>query len=66
VYYIVRNGWYLLFKVKQIHKEERSAILKNHMKLLKNDFLYNDQLGKVYGYALLGTFHFFIRKMGKK
>jgi rhamnosyltransferase len=66
VYYIVRNGWYLLFKVKQIHKEERKAILLNHMKLLKNDFLYNDELAKVYGYALLGTFHFFINKMGKK
>ena len=66
VYYIVRNGWYLLFKVKQIHKEERKAILKNHIKLLKNDFLYNDELAKVYGYALLGTFHFLINKMGKK
>jgi hypothetical protein len=52
--------------VKQIHKEERKAILLNHMKLLKNDFLYNDELAKVYGYALLGTFHFLIGKIGKK
>ena len=66
VYYIVRNGWYLLFKVKHIHKEERKAILINHLKLLKNDFLYHDELAKVYGYALLGTFHFLINKMGKK
>jgi rhamnosyltransferase len=66
VYYMVRNGWYMLFKVKQINKQERKAILLNHMKLLKNDFIYNDQLGKVYAYALLGTYHFFIHKMGKK
>ena len=66
VYYIIRNGWYMLFRVKLIHKKERKATLINHMMLLKNDFLYNDQLGKVYLYALLGTFHFLINKMGKK
>ncbi len=66
VYYIVRNGLYLLFKVNHVDKKARKAILFDHMKMLKNDFLYNDHLGRVYLNALRGGFDFLINKMGKK
>jgi rhamnosyltransferase len=65
-YYIIRNGLYLLFKVKHVSKEAKHKILFQHMKLLKNDFLYNDRLIDVYKYALLGVYDFLKNKMGKK
>lgn len=66
VYYIVRNGLYLLFKVNHIDKKARKLILFDHLKMLKNDFLYNDQLGSVYLNTLLGVYDFLRNKMGKK
>jgi rhamnosyltransferase len=66
VYYIIRNGLYLLFKVNHVDKKARKAILFDHMKMLKNDFLYNDHLSAVYVNALLGVYDFFLNKMGKK
>ena len=66
VYYIIRNGLYLLFKVNHVDKKARKAILFDHMKMLKNDFLYNDHLGAVYVNALQGVYDFLLNKMGKK
>jgi len=66
VYYIVRNGLYLLFKVNHLDKKARKAILFDHMKMLKNDFLYNDHLFQVYKNACLGVIDFLRNKMGKK
>jgi rhamnosyltransferase len=66
VYYIIRNGLYLLFKVNHIDKKARKAILFDHMKMLKNDFLYNDHLGAVYVNAAQGVNDFLFNKMGKK
>ena len=66
VYYIVRNGLYLLYQVQHVDKKAREAILFNHMKMLKNDFLYNDRLGEVYLNALQGVYDFLMDKMGKK
>lgn len=65
-YYIVRNGLYLLFKVKHVSRRAKNKILFQHMKLLKNDFLYNDRLYDVYKYAFLGAYDFLKNKMGKK
>jgi rhamnosyltransferase len=66
VYYIVRNGLYLLFKVHHLDKQARKAILFDHMKMLKNDFLYNDHLFQVYKNAFLGIVDFLRNRMGKK
>lgn len=66
VYYIIRNGLYLLFKVNHVDKKARKAILFDHMKMLKNDFLYNDHLSAVYVNALQGVYDFLLNKMGKK
>lgn len=66
VYYIVRNGLYLLFSVSHVNKKARKAILFDHMKMLKNDFLYNDNLLQVYKNAFLGVWDFLRNKMGKK
>jgi len=66
VYYIVRNGLYLLYKVQHVDKKAREVILFNHMKMLKNDFLYNDRLGEVYTNALQGVYDYLMNKMGKK
>ncbi len=66
VYYIVRNGLYLLFRVNYVNKQSRKAILFDHMKMLKNDFLYNDNLYQVYKNAFVGIFDFLRNKMGKK
>jgi rhamnosyltransferase len=66
VYYIIRNGLYLLFKVNHVDKKARKAILFDHMKMLKNDFLYNDHLGAVYVNAAQGVYDFLFNKMGKK
>lgn len=66
VYYIIRNGLYLYFKVNHIDKKARKLILFDHMKMLKNDFLYNDHLGRVYLNAMQGIYDFLRNKMGKK
>lgn len=65
VYYIIRNGLYLLYsdkKATQIQKKD----IKRTMIVVKNDFIYNPQLFKVYKYALLGVLDFLAKKMGKR
>ncbi len=66
VYYIVRNGLYMLFRVSHINKKARKSILVGHLKMLKNDFLYNDNLFQVYKNTVIGFFDFFRNKMGKR
>jgi len=65
VYYIIRNGLYLLFRNKELTNIQKKDI-KRTMMVVKNDFIYNSQLFKVYKYALLGIWHFLTKKMGKR
>lgn len=65
VYYIIRNGLYLLFRNKECTSVQKKDI-KRTMMVVKNDFIYNSQLFKVYKYALLGVWDFLTRKMGKR
>lgn len=65
VYYIVRNGFYMMFRLKHLGKVEKQNILLDHMKMLKNDFIYNDKLIDVYKFAFLGFIHFVRNKMYK-
>lgn len=65
VYYIIRNGLYLIFKLKTITKKDRLDIFFN-LKILKNNYIYHPQLFKVYIFTLLGFFDFLRNKMGKK
>lgn len=65
VYYIIRNGFYLLFSNKVLTNIQKKDI-KRTMMVVKNDFIYNPQLFKVYKYALLGVWDFLKKKMGKR
>lgn len=65
VYYIVRNGLYLIFKAKNISKNARFDILRG-MKILKNNYIYHPQLFKIYLSTLVGITDFLRNKMGKK
>jgi rhamnosyltransferase len=65
VYYIIRNGLYLLFRNKELTNIQKKDI-KRTMMVVKNDFIYNPQLFKVYKYALLGIWHFLTKRMGKR
>jgi rhamnosyltransferase len=65
VYYILRNGLYLLFTQKDLTSIQKQDI-KRSMKIVKNDFLYNPAIAKVYSYALLAIKDCLFRKMGKR
>jgi rhamnosyltransferase len=65
VYYIVRNGLYLIFKAKYISKKARLDLFKG-MKILKNNYIYHPQLFKIYLFTIFGIIDFFRNKMGKK
>lgn len=65
VYYIIRNGLYLLYCQKETNSIQKKD-LKRTMMVVKNDFIYNPQLFKVYKYALLGVWDFLTKKMGKR
>jgi rhamnosyltransferase len=65
VYYIIRNGLYLLFRNNELTNIQKKDI-KRTMMVVKNDFIYNPQLFKVYKYALLGVWQFLTKKMGKR
>ena len=64
VYYIIRNGLYLLYSNKECTSIQKKDI-KRTMMVVKNDFIYNTQLFKVYKYALIGVWDFLTKKMGK-
>ncbi len=65
VYYILRNGLYLWFRVPYIKGEARKH-LSGSMKILKNDFIYHENPGVVYSNAGMAIFDFIRNKMGKK
>jgi rhamnosyltransferase len=65
VYYIVRNGLYLIFKAKNISKNARFEIFRG-MTILKNNFIYHPQLFKIYLSTIVGIIDFVGNKMGKK
>jgi rhamnosyltransferase len=65
VFYIIRNGLYLLFRSKGLSSSMKKDILRCIM-IIKNDLIYNPNLSGVYKNLFLGTFAFLINKMGKK
>jgi len=65
VYYIMRNSLYLLFKTKGLNRAMKKDVLRC-IKILKNDLIYNPQLGSVYKNLFSGIFAFLTSKMGKK
>lgn len=65
VYYIVRNGLFLIFKAKNTSKNARFEIFRG-MTILKNNFIYHPQLFKIYLSAIVGIIDFISNKMGKK
>jgi rhamnosyltransferase len=65
VYYILRNGLHLLYKKEGLSNIQKKDI-KRTMMVVKNDFIYNNQLFKVYKYALLGVWDFLTKRMGKR
>ena len=65
VYYIIRNGLYLLLKTKGLTTAMKKDVLRC-IKILKNDLIYNQQLGLVYIDLFSGIFDFLRGKMGKK
>jgi rhamnosyltransferase len=65
VYYILRNGLYLLYGSKKIIEPNR-AVLFESMKILKNDFMYHPNLAAVYINAFWAIVDFLRKKMGKK
>lgn len=65
VFYIVRNGLYLLFKVKGFTSPMKKDIIRC-IKIIKNDLIYNPQLISVYKNVFAGIYAFMINRMGKK
>ena len=65
VYYILRNGLYLLYRQKGLTAIQRQDV-KRSMMIVKNDFLYHPAMGQVYCYAFLGIKDFLMQKMGKR
>jgi len=65
VYYIIRNGLFLLFKAKGLNATMKKDVLRC-IKIIKNDLLYHPQLLAVYQNLFLGIYSFLTNKMGKK
>jgi rhamnosyltransferase len=65
VYYIIRNGLYLLFKVKGLNASMKKDVIRC-ITILKNDLIYNPELVSVYKNLFSGIFAFLANKMGKK
>jgi len=65
VYYIIRNGLYLLFRVKGLTAAMRKDVIRC-IKIIKNDLIYNPALCSVYINLFSGIFAFLSNKMGKK
>ena len=65
VYYIIRNGLYLLFKAKGLNAIMKKDVLRC-IKILKNDLIYNPELVSVYKNLFSGIFAFLSNKKGKK
>ena len=65
VFYIVRNGLYLLFQVKGLTSFMKKDVVRC-IKIIKNDLIYNPQLFSVYKNAFAGIYAFLTNRMGKK
>jgi rhamnosyltransferase len=65
VFYVIRNGLYLLFKVKGLSASMKQEVIRS-IKIIKNDLIYNPQLLAVYKNLFLGVYCFVFNKMGKK
>jgi rhamnosyltransferase len=65
IYYILRNGLYLLFRKNKVRGAARADLLQS-MRILKNDFIYHSNLAAVYSNAFWAVFDFLRKKMGKK
>ena len=65
VFYIVRNGLYLLFKAKDLTPSMKKDVIRC-IKIIKNDLIYNPQLFSVYKNVFAGVFAFITNRMGKK
>ena len=66
IYYMIRNGLFMYFKAKRIEKKEIKYVLLEHAKMLKNDFIYHEQLSSIYMNAIKGMIDFAFGKMGKR
>lgn len=66
IYYMIRNGLYMYFKAKRVEKDEIKSVVFAHAKMLKNDFIYHDQLLSIYLNAFKGVIDFIFGKMGKR
>ncbi|TRZ82550.1 MAG: glycosyltransferase [Sediminibacterium sp.] len=65
IYYIIRNGLYLLLKAKGLTGAMKKDVLRC-IKIIKNDLIYNPELSSVYINLFSGIFAFLTSKMGKK
>ena len=65
VYYILRNGMYLLFKAKGLTPLMKKDVIRC-IKIIKNDLIYNPQLFSVYKNLFAGIYAFMTNRMGKK
>jgi rhamnosyltransferase len=65
VYYIIRNGLYLLYRHKGLSAIQRKDIRRS-MKIVKNDFIYHPQLFTVYKFALVAIKDAIFNIMGKR
>jgi len=65
VFYIVRNGLYLLFKAKGISTSMKQEVIRS-IKIIKNDLIYHPQLLAVYKNLFLGVYYFIVNRMGNK
>ena len=65
VYYIIRNGLYLYFKVKGLTSPMKKDVIRC-IKIIKNDLIYNPQLFSVYKNVFAGIYAFMTNRMGKK
>lgn len=65
VFYIVRNGLYLLFKAKGLTPTMKKDVIRC-IKIIKNDLIYNPQLFSVYKMVFAGIYAFMTNRMGRK
>lgn len=65
VFYIVRNGLYLLFKAQGLTSSMKKDVIRC-IKIIKNDLIYNPELLAVYKNLFLGISAFLMNRMGKK
>lgn len=65
VYYIIRNGLYLLFKAKGLTGTMKKDVIRC-IKIIKNDLIYNPELLAVYKNLFSGISAFLMNRMGKK